>query len=373
QIQISDGSHDLVQRLESAWSGQGADAAQANIRPLAVSADDASQTLSSNGQHIQTQADTFDGIKNSLQAMADPAPEQNWYDNFVPGTTDAERAVDQYNQQASQNQQIYDQYHQSSTTVGQAIQIDYGHLPDSGDAQVSAFQLNTTQPGKTTVPQDHSGTGHTGGTGGGASRYQAPPGSGNYALPAASVHPTTSVGSLSRSSMPSTGGYNDSTTTAGYSPAGTNSGYQSGGAGPGSFGPTGGGGYDPSAGVAAVGFGPMGGGFGGGGGGGGAVGGGGYRAGGGVGAGAGGSLQAGSRVGVGESGSAGARPPGAASAGAAGAAGASGRPGASGMGAGRGKGEGGEDEEHETKYLISEDGDETFGTDQKTAPPVIGL
>jgi hypothetical protein len=191
QMQISDGSHDLVQRLESAWSGQGADAAQANIRPLAVSADDASQTLSSNGQHIQTQADTFDGIRNSLQAMADPAPEQNWYDNFVPGTTDAEQAVDQYNQQARQNQQIYDQYHQSSMTVGQAIQIDYGHLPDSGDAQVSTFQLNTTQPGKTTAPQDHSGAGYTGGTGGGASGYQAPSGSGNFALPAASVHPAT--------------------------------------------------------------------------------------------------------------------------------------------------------------------------------------
>ena len=66
QMQISDGSHDLVQRLASAWSGQGADAARENIRPLAVSADDASQTLSSNRQHIQTQADTTERFSSRL-------------------------------------------------------------------------------------------------------------------------------------------------------------------------------------------------------------------------------------------------------------------------------------------------------------------
>ncbi len=40
-------------------------------------------------------------------------------------------------------------------------------------------------------------------------------------------------------------------------------------------------------------------------------------------------------------------------------------------GAGRG-GQGSEDEEHETKYLLKEDGDSLFGTDEMTAPPVIG-
>lgn len=40
------------------------------------------------------------------------------------------------------------------------------------------------------------------------------------------------------------------------------------------------------------------------------------------------------------------------------------------MGAGRGQG--GEDEEHDRKYTIEPDPEELFGTDQLTAPPVIG-
>jgi hypothetical protein len=41
-------------------------------------------------------------------------------------------------------------------------------------------------------------------------------------------------------------------------------------------------------------------------------------------------------------------------------------------GAGR-KGKGGEDKEHKTApYLKNPDPDETFGTDEKTAPPVLG-
>lgn len=39
---------------------------------------------------------------------------------------------------------------------------------------------------------------------------------------------------------------------------------------------------------------------------------------------------------------------------------------------GAGQGGQGGDEEHQTKYLIQEDGNELFGTDALTAPPVIG-
>jgi hypothetical protein len=55
-----------------------------------------------------------------------------------------------------------------------------------------------------------------------------------------------------------------------------------------------------------------------------------------------------------------------------GSAGASGRGGMSGMGHG-GKGEGGEDDEHQRpSWLIEPDPDEIFGTNERTAPPVIG-
>ncbi|WP_027943110.1 hypothetical protein [Amycolatopsis taiwanensis] len=374
QMAISDVAHDLVQRLEAAWSGQGADAARENIRPLAVSADDASRTLSSNRQHIQTQADMFDQIRNSLLPMADPAPEKNWYDNFVPWTTDAEKAVEQYNRQLEQNRQIYDQYHQSSTTVQQGIQVDYGNLPDAQDALVSTFQLDgDSRQDQDGGAQDYRDRGSTHGV---ADRYQAPVGADNYSLPAASVHPTSGTtgqpgysmpptsGTTGQPgySMPSTGGDSDVTSTAGYVPTRNTAAHQPSGSGPSTFGPASGGGTDPSSGLPAAGFAPIGGG----------TGGGGHGAGGGAsgGAGAAGALQAGPRVGAGESGGYASRP---GSAGAAGAAGRSGMSGMAGMGGARGAGQGGDDEEHETKYLVDEDGDEIFGTDERTAPPVIGL
>ncbi len=78
--------------------------------------------------------------------------------------------------------------------------------------------------------------------------------------------------------------------------------------------------------------------------------------------------------------SGGARPgamPGAAAPGGAGAAAAAGRGGAMGgapMGAGANRGgQGGEDEEHQRpSYLVEADPDDLFGTEERTAPPVIG-
>jgi hypothetical protein len=56
-----------------------------------------------------------------------------------------------------------------------------------------------------------------------------------------------------------------------------------------------------------------------------------------------------------------------------GASGAAGRGGAGMGGMGAGRGEGGEDEEHtRASYLVEPDPDSTFGTDEMTAPPVIG-
>lgn len=47
--------------------------------------------------------------------------------------------------------------------------------------------------------------------------------------------------------------------------------------------------------------------------------------------------------------------------------------GAGGMGAGGGRGQGGEDTEHErASFLQERDPDALFGTDEITAPPVIG-
>ena len=60
--------------------------------------------------------------------------------------------------------------------------------------------------------------------------------------------------------------------------------------------------------------------------------------------------------------------------GGAGAAGAAGRGGAGGMaGVPGGRGQGDDDEEHQRpSFLVEGDPDAVFGTDEMTAPPVIG-
>lgn len=70
---------------------------------------------------------------------------------------------------------------------------------------------------------------------------------------------------------------------------------------------------------------------------------------------------------------AGAASPGAAAAAGSGSAGARGAAGVGGMGAGRGGGKGEDDQGHQRPtYLVEADPDSVFGTDERTAPPVIG-
>jgi hypothetical protein len=86
-----------------------------------------------------------------------------------------------------------------------------------------------------------------------------------------------------------------------------------------------------------------------------------------------GSLGAGSAAGA----AADAEGAGARGAGAGAAGGAAGKPGAAGASSGArppgGKGEGSEDAEHQRpSYLVEADPDSIFGSDERTAPPVIG-
>lgn len=126
----------------------------------------------------------------------------------------------------------------------------------------------------------------------------------------------------------------------------------------------------PGSGAGRAGFGPGGSGFGSGSGAGGAGGiGSGSGTGAGSGAGARGAFGPGNASGVG------ALAAEQAAGGRGGAAGAAGRAGGAGMpmGAGAGRGQGGDDSEHQRpSFLVEPDPDEVFGTDQMTAPPVIG-
>ncbi|PWW50854.1 hypothetical protein [Actinokineospora spheciospongiae] len=244
----------------------------------------------------------------------------------------------------------------------------FNQNPGGGNGSTNPPQLGGGNPGTT-----GNGGGNGGGTTPGTPQIPIPPGGGNGTTNPSQYPPPSGPGHLPGLNGPNGGG------GGGAGNGSTNGGLN--GMTPLGGGPLNGLGEDSvRGGRGGTGFGGGRGGFGGGGGGGFGAGG----AGGGAGAGGGGAAGAGGPgagglgakgAGVGAGALAAEHAMGARG-GAAGAAGA-GRGGAAGglggMGAGGARGQGGEDDEHQRpSYLVEADPDEVFGTDEITAPPVIG-
>jgi hypothetical protein len=347
----------LNKQMDAAWQGDASDAAQAGGHPLGTWLTDSASNLTKSHNFLSAQGSSFDTAKHSVQEIASKPPESGFMDSMNP-FSDKDDEINKYNQQGQTNVNAFNAYYQASAQNA------------AGMPQFSAWQGNPLSDGTggQHVPGGGGG-GHVGGGpgGGGPSSYGGP---GNYGVdtpvshPPVPVahHPVTTPPPGYTGNPPGSSGLDNGTTASSYTPPPLtypSSDYSSG------FGPTGSGGFGPSG---SGGFGPSGsGGFG-------PSGSGGYGGGavGGFGPGGAGSLGAGASSGAGAGSGASVRG-GGAGAGAGAAAGKAGTSGASGMGRGAGgKGEGSEDEEHQNKYLISEDPNELFGSDALTVPPVIG-
>ncbi|MFI5607686.1 hypothetical protein [Amycolatopsis sp. NPDC051903] len=339
----------LNKKMDEAWQGGAATAAQAGAHPLSTWLQDSAQNLGKSDMYLGNQVDCFHTVKGKVQEMPKDPPSAGFLDGINP-LSDKDDQINQYNDNAKANVQAYTNYFNASGTNAQSL------------PQYSAWQgnnLSNTPPGgKTPVgpgggPKTPSFSGGPGGGGGSFSpgdtpKFDAKPTdiNGGGVNDPNGHYPTDSTFNPPGS---------DSTSAQGFTPSSVDGSSFGPGAG---FGPGGGAGFGPGGGGGAgsgafsggvAGFGP--GGFGGGMGAGGAA----------SGAAAG---MGGAGAGAGAAGLRG---------GAMGAAGKAGTSGMGGMGAGaRGGGKGTEDEEHQTKYLVEEDANELFGTDEMTAPPVIG-
>jgi len=336
QTELAGHAHELVGRLEAAWSGKSSDGARQLIRSFADVADESSKVLSSNAQNLQRQVDSFERMRGELEPMPDPPPEKGAFNPDFNGA--AKKRIRRYQQMAERNRQRYQGYVDNTNDNLGSLDDKFDPLPDLDGP---AGRGSHGWPG-----------GSGGGWGGSGSQYPGP-----NPYPGQRPYP----GGGSGGSGGSGGGWGGSGSP--YTPDFTPSRYD-GSTAAASFGPGTGGG--------AGGFGPgSGGGIPGGGAGGGGIPGGGIPGGmpgGGVGAGAGGAQSGAARpggVGAG-AGGAGAGRGGGAGAGRAGAMG--------GMPAGgAGKGQGGEDQEYQRKSWLQENDPEgIFGTDELTPPPVIG-
>ncbi|WP_103353877.1 hypothetical protein [Amycolatopsis sp. CA-128772] len=379
---------DLAKEMDAAWTGGGSEAAQqAGAHPLRVWMEDSGTKLTDSDKYLGEQHNAFTTVHAQVQQVPKDPPKNNLLNAITPWTTDTDRAIRDYNAKGQANVDAFNTYYKASNDNGQKMPTYSALQGQQENVNVNGGKDGKKKPGGDDRNGGGDNTGNGTGTGTGSVPGVTMPGAGG--VPSFPGGPNTPGGSFDPSKVPGfdpgkppnfdpskvPGGNFDPSKLPGggnYTPPNFNDGTHSSGftlpkiPGAGGFGPGGsggagdfsipGGGFGPggSGGIGdpSGGFGPGGVGFGPGGSTGAAMPGGGVGAGG-TGAGAGG---------------------GAAGAGGAGAgrAGASGMGGMGGMHPGGAKGQGGGDEERTSKYLLGDDPNDIFGTDELTAPPVIG-
>lgn len=332
----------LNSEMDAHWVGNSGQAAQTGAHPLSIWLKDSATNLDNSGKYLGAQASSFDNVHNNVQEIAKDPPEAGFVDGINP-FSDKDDQIEKYNKQGQHNVQAFTTYFSESSQNAAGMPKysawDGNKFSDTGNGGDYGNGIGGGG--------NYGGGGGVGGGGGGpAGKFDMPktdiPNTPHMPDPNdPRFHSNIPKTEIPKTDMPK---FDDSTTQAGY----TSPNYNTGGF-PSTFGPGGG----------SSGFGPGGGGAG-------------DFAAGAFGPG-GAGLGAGAATGSG-AGAAGAGKGGAMGAGGAGK-GMAGKPGMSGMGgmAGHGaKGKGEDDEEHQSKYLVGDDPNEIFGTDELTAPPVIG-
>ena len=354
----------LTNMMESAWQGDAAGAARRGAAPLAVEHGTAQDSMTAAQMVMTDQTDVFSSAKSSVREIPPTPDKPGIWDNVTTlgsAGRNYERRMTEVNAANEMNVAVMEAYEGATENNANRMPTSYGSIAaDKSEIGVRKpvvwppgpiRPIRPPQPGdpskrngtdnsrNTSLPQTHDQTLTS------QTRPDVgnrPPGELNQTRPEQYTPPR----SLDPWRVPvppggppnGPGGQN----LPGVVPGGT-------------FGPGGGAGGGPG-GRGPGGFGPRGGGFGPGGSGGGA---------GGAGAGRG----PGGGFGPGGAGAAAAAE---GAAGRGGAGGSGGRGGMGGMGGG-GRGQNSEDGEHERpSFLVEPDPDETFGSDEVTAPPVIG-
>lgn len=375
--------NEAVQQSQHHWEGESAEAARGYVRSLGSWSSTNSQQAQLASEAVYAQSSASETAKNT---MPEPVQTDGLLKDFGSAVKDnpldpigafnkameTREKADAAHQQAAQVMTDYDRnlYEAASKQPAFSPPPEFGGAGQGGATDFGKSNVVDISGGDATSVSGYSGGGQPGGapvTGGGPTTsggggYNGPSGNnpGAVPTPVAGRGPSTGAGQLPGTGPQGNGPVGPRVPTTGGGPGFS-------GMGPAPVGPMSGGGqaggstpYNSKLGgrAASAGFGPTGGGS---------------AAGAAKGAaGAAGAAGAGAASGAakGMTGGAGAAP------GAAAAAGGSGARGGSGMmgGAGAGKGQqGGEEEEHQRpSWLVEADPDSLFGTDERTAPPVIG-
>lgn len=370
----------LTTKMESAWQGDAGGAARRGAGPLAVEHGLAADSMTTANDTLHSQFDAFQTARRTVTEVPPTPDKPSAWDNLTSlggAGRDYESQMTQVSAANDQNVAVMTAYEGVSETNASRMPTTYGRITDDY-AAVGVERPPPPTPPPAYVPPPTTGrypTGSTPGTGSNSGTDQGgPSGTYNPTNPQNNTQNPNNQFTNPNEFRPPPSTVEPPRTPL---PPGQNPGQNPNHPGmpgmvPGPFGPNGGG--DGTGRSTGRGFGPGGGrGFGPGGSGMGGPGGGGPGGSGAGGPGAAGRGGMGSGFGPGGAAAAGegsaARGGGFGPAGAAGGRGGMG----GGMGAGGRRGEGEDDAEHERpSFLVEPDPHDTFGTDEVTAPPVIG-
>jgi hypothetical protein len=364
----------LGEKIRGGWEGEASSAAFGAALPLAETAIRGADQLDMSQDLLSRQSGSFHDAANNVRPVPPQPPESNVLNDAIPFETDLDREIKSYQADAQHNIDVFGGYDNASSYNETNMPMEYSTINHSGGT-ISVKPAGGDTGGDTGGDSGGDGSrprtsepGNFGGPGSGGPGSSGGPGGPGGGAPVGGPVPGGSTGSGPQQTSPSDvrpGGPGGGIPPAGFpqSPAaqqgGPGGGFPGGGFAPGT------GGFGPGSGGSGSGggFGGRGGGFGGGPGGGGSAGG----------PGAGGS---GGARGVGPGAGAGALAAEEAAVRRGGIGGAAGARGGAGMGQmgamGGGRGQGEDDSDHERKYLVEEDGENVFGSDELTAPQVIG-
>ncbi|MGH3432477.1 MAG: hypothetical protein ACRDQB_06540, partial [Thermocrispum sp.] len=119
----------MLGRLESAWEGDGGDAAKMAIRPIVQASETSAENTRTYSGKMDEQASSFTALKGSVGDGPGPKPESTFAGDYLPVLTDNDEQVEAWNEKA---QQVVDDYNgYRSSTEGNVLPASYGSFTSS--------------------------------------------------------------------------------------------------------------------------------------------------------------------------------------------------------------------------------------------------
>lgn len=159
----------LNNKMNGAWQGNSAGAAQSGANALKIWHDDSAKNLGTSQTFMTNQVDAFHDVHGKVQELPKDPPEMKWYDHQPFSDKDDE--IDKYNQNSQTNVQAYTAYYGSSSQNA------------SGMPQYNVWQGNNISDGNTDPGKYGGGPGTGPGGSGGFSGGPGGVGGGGFTPP----------------------------------------------------------------------------------------------------------------------------------------------------------------------------------------------